>query len=117
MLPVVAPALLALLDSARVEVLGAFTPEASQCVTPSPETRFFLDLLPQVRNPEAHTLAMNGRSSLDATLDSVRSRRHFRGRALPADGFNRRSAVRRIAAIRAVVVVRLFWVASTHSEL
>jgi len=39
------------------------------------------------------------------------------GRALPANGFNRRSAVHPIAAIQAEVVVRLFWVAwvkSTH---
>jgi hypothetical protein len=34
------------------------------------------------------------------------------GRALPANGFNRPSAVLRIAAIQAVVVVRLFWVQS-----
>jgi len=39
------------------------------------------------------------------------------GRALPANGFNRLSAVHRLAAIQAEVVVRLFWVAwvkSTH---
>jgi hypothetical protein len=32
------------------------------------------------------------------------------GRALPANGFNRLSAVRRLAAIQAEVVVRLLWV-------
>jgi len=110
MLAVVVLALLALLDGARVEVLGAHRPEASQYVSPSLETRFCLNLLPYVRNPEAHTLAMNGRSRLETTLDSVRSSRHFRGRALPANGFNRLSAVHRIAAIQADVVVRLLWV-------
>ena len=53
---------------------------------------------------------LGGRGDHVDPSGSCRPRPTLDGRALPIDGFNRRSAVHRIAANKADVVVRLFWV-------